>query len=374
METNEEVIYGVVPEIVYERMTDVIKDIVSDVKRLKEARKIRDSLGYLFKAAPSSDDVCFFAVDSSYADPSIMIAGGYIGIVQVASLVVGTRCDEYHDVRVYIEYHPTRDITAVKARLYEREHLIWGLKRKREEKLFFDVAIVDGEILYRGEINIEYASGDEGRIIEQTVENTKRALGLAGEMDTPIVGVLKRSYSRDISIVHGYPDLVINDRLLMTMILEPGEFYVLGTYGDLYKKYKEILESMKHIGSMSDNQSVEIKHRYRWIERIATQGFSEYRDDVYVVYYKPYTPPHSLAVKLEVYPTKSWDISKIVTALALIAGESGFPLALDLADSLSTVSSDMKRLIYSLIKSHIAQEDPELAELVTKLMNPQKPL
>ncbi|MEM4912585.1 MAG: hypothetical protein QW579_00085 [Desulfurococcaceae archaeon] len=62
-----------------------------------------------------------------------------------------------------------------------------------------------------------------------------RASDIAKKTDTPIIGVLKRSYSRDISDLHGLIDLNINDRLLMTMILEPGQFYVQGTYGEIYE-------------------------------------------------------------------------------------------------------------------------------------------
>lgn len=374
METSEEIYVGVAPEIIYTQILKIIEDIVENTSKYREIEELKKELAPYLKKIPGVMETCSFAVDSSYSVPPIEIAGGYIGIIQVAEIIAGTKCNNPPVVKAYVEYHPIRDITGVKARLYEREHLVRALNRKRNNEMSFDIAFVDGEILYRGGLDSETIGSEEIEIINQIVDKTKNALKLSSEIDTPIVGVLKRSYSRDISVLHGFPDLNINDRLLMTMILEPGQYYIQGTYKQIYAKYEAILRSNNIHSKLDQVGKGRLRRRYEWISKLVNMSFPEYRENVFVVYYKPITPPGALAVKLEVYPTRNWNIDKIIVAVSSQTGSTGFPMPIDYVDSLSSISLEVKRLVYSLIKSLISQKDPELAELVTKLMNPQKPI
>lgn len=374
METSEEIYVGVAPEIIYTQIARVIEEIIESTNKYREIGELKKELVPYIKRIHGSIDTCSYAVDSSYSVPPIEIAGGYIGIIQVAEIIVGKNCSNPPVVKAYVEYHPMRDITGVKARLYERSHLNQALGRKKNNELFFDIAFVDGEILYRGGVDKESLTIEERKIVNQTIDKTKTALELAKETDTPIIGVLKRSYSRDISALHGLIDLNINDRLLMTMILEPGQFYVQGTYGEIYEKYRAVLKNKDFADREDPENMSRIRRRFEWLDTLVRQYFSQYKEEILVAYYKPWTPPGALAVKLEIYPTKSWNIEKILSAVISQAGSTGFPVPVDYVDNLSSISPDTKRLVYNLVKSMISRKSPQLAELVTKLMNPQKPI
>ncbi|MEM4717463.1 MAG: DNA double-strand break repair nuclease NurA [Desulfurococcaceae archaeon] len=374
MEINEEIHVGVAPEIIYTKIAELVDQVIENTSRYREIEELRKTLGPYIKKIHGSIETCSYAVDSSYSVPPIEIAGGYIGIVQVSEIIAGPRCNSSPIVKAYVEYHPVRDITGIKARLYEREHLIQALLKKKNNEAYFDLALVDGEILYRGGLDNEVIGVEERDIVNQTVNKTKITLQIASETNTPVIGVLKRSYSRDITVLHGHIGLNINDRLLMTMILEPGQYYVQGTYKEIYEKYRAILGERDQYGELSQEATWRIRSRFNWIEKLVITYFPEYKDKILVVYYKPFTPPGALAVKLEVYPTRSWDIEKIIKAVASQTGSTGFPMIIDYVDTLSYISVDVKRLVYSLLKSLISERDPKLAELVTKLMNPQKPI
>ncbi|MEM4912584.1 MAG: hypothetical protein QW579_00080 [Desulfurococcaceae archaeon] len=67
-----------------------------------------------------------------------------------------------------------------------------------------------------------------------------------------------------------------------------------------------------------------IRRRFGWLDTLVQQYFSRYKEDILVAYYKPWTPPGALAVKLEIYPTKSWNIKKILSAVISQTGSTGF--------------------------------------------------
>lgn len=376
METNEETAVGVAPEILVEEVNKVVKEVLRNTSKYRNLARLRADLKLPIYRIPSPRTACFYAVDSSYSSPSIELAGGYLGIVQVAEILMGETCGSPPAVRAYIEYHPTRDLTSIKARYYEREHLVKALERKKRGELPFDVVLVDGEVLYRGGLeDPEGITREEKLVADYTTDLTVKALEIADELDIPVVGVLKRSYSRDVSILNGLADVNLSDRLLLTMVLKPGQYYVLGSYSEIYGQYQRVLSELRSTEREDAFEQARLaKSRFYWLDQKIMSRYGKVSQRVLVIFYKPSNPPDALAVKVEVHPSKSWGMEDIVALLGAISGNTGFPLPIDYVDELSGIPPGVKSLVYNLLKSMLSSADVELAEMLTKLMNPQKPI
>jgi hypothetical protein len=314
--------------------------------------------------------LCVYAVDSGFTVPPIEIAGGYVWIIQVAEIVMGNSCGGPPRVRAYVEHHPDRDLAGVEAKVYEREALLKGLEAKRRGELGFDIAIVDGEVLtrYGEEVEAE-VSGDALEIMKKATDYTVKALKIAWETGTPVVGVLKRSYSGDIKFSHGFFDLGFNDRAIASIILNHGEYLVLGSYGEIRERIIQRLREKLRDGVPHPRAAA----RARWIEKILN-SYRQHAERVKVVFYKPMLSTVKLAVKTEVAEAGGWSVEKVVSALSKITGSTGFPTPLDYVDALASVRQDIKRLVYELLYSKLYQRNKELATLLSSLVNPQKPI
>ena len=353
-----------------DRVVEKILGSAGNVEMVYELGDLLRKEGLVKSFRDYSGGLCVYAVDSGFTVPPIEIAGGYVWIIQVAEVVMGNSCGGPPRIKAYVEHHPDRDLAGVEAKVYEREALLRALEAKRKGELGFDIAIVDGEVLTRyGEELEAEASGDALEIMRKATEYTVKALDIAHETGTPVVGVLKRSYSGDIKFSHGFFDLGLNDRTIASIILNHGEYLVLGTYVDLGKRITQQLREKFRDEAPHPRASA----RARWIEKILN-SYRQHAHRVKVVFYKPMLSTVKLAVKTEIAETSDWSVEKVVSALSKITGNTGFPTPLDYVDALASVRQDLKRLVYELVYSKLYQRNKELATLLISLVNPQKPI
>jgi len=363
---------GVAPELLSRDIDRVVEEIYAHVVKLKAVRGLSEGLraSGLVGRAGLGRPCCFYAVDSSFTAPPIEIAGGYLGVIQVAELVSGGSCTGSHRLRAYVEYHPNRDLTSVKARLYERMALLHALEARRRGAAGFDVALIDGGLLYRGGLEeYSYLSPEESGVVDEVASLTVRAFETAWETNTPLVGVLKRSYSRDLAALHGLRGVGLSDRVLMTMILEEGEYHVAGDYVSILRGLKSVFEKLE---DEEGEEASLLRSRIQWLESIVNRYKVRVAERVKIVFYKPRSP-RSLAVKAEVYEPRGWRISEVVEALMGSTGSTGFPIPLDYVDQMASITPAVRQLVYDLVKSKLSARDAELAEILMKLVNPQKP-
>lgn len=359
MENREEL--GVIPEILTEELDKLVEDIYEKTIGLREVWNLRDKL-VVDKIPDVSRKYCLYSVDSGFTAPSLEIVSGYFGIIIVSELISGDNCSYPPRCRAYVEYHPLRDLTSMKARYYERLSLRKVLGEKINNKVVFDIAILDGEILYRG-FEAWRVFREEKETARKIVEATNEVFEKSLETNTPIVGVLKRSYSKDLSIIYGLENIELNDRLVMTLLLKPGEMCIIGSYEDIYKKYIEARENRKN-----DREYIYV--RTKWLRELR-ETYRDFFGEVKVVFYKPENPPNALAVKTEIFPS-NWSIGEIVSVLNKTSGKTGFPITVDYVDYLSTIPYSVKELVLNMIKSKLSLRNTELGDLLMKYMNPQR--
>ncbi|MGC9182155.1 DNA double-strand break repair nuclease NurA [Thermogladius sp.] len=367
--SSEEEVY-VAPEVVYEAVREVAEEVFEQAKGVDEVLELGKELRGkgLINKFPEAREACFYSVDSGYTSPPIEVAGGFIGVIQVAEVLMGHSCGGPPRVVAHVRHYSTRDLTEVEARLLERRALLKRLEEKKEGWARFDIAVVDGELLYRGGVEAEPTLSQEEWLAHWRVaEETKSALRLAGETGTPLVGVLKRSYSRDISAVYRAGGIPINDRLLMSLVLEPGEYFVLGSYRELRDR---LAESARRAGG---EVARALYPRLEWLERLNTV-YGSWAGQVKVVFYKPRLTVSPLAVKVEVYEAGGWGLPEVLAALSGVTGSTGFPTPLDYVDSLAHVRPETRRTVYELLHAELSKRDLNLAKLLMSLVNPQKPV
>lgn len=146
----------------------------------------------------------------------------------------GPRCGKGGvEARAYTELWFNEDLTSAVARYYERLTSKKLLEGKKRGELDFDVLLVDGKIVPRA---LPTRRGSSAGLLGKVAELTEEVVGLADRTDTAVVGVLKRSYSRDVVSILGFNQLRLSNKAVMSLIIEPGEYLVTGSHLDIYRE------------------------------------------------------------------------------------------------------------------------------------------
>lgn len=151
-ELPEEVV-GVAPEVVEKVLGKTTTKLVNEIEKVRDiVSVIRDITRSKFtiNTAKEFKELCYAAVDSSYTAPAIELVGGYLGIVVVSTVLYGLKCSKcIVDAKAYTDLWFSNDLTSIYAKYYERLTTLKLLKMKEGGELYFDVLLVDGELIPR---------------------------------------------------------------------------------------------------------------------------------------------------------------------------------------------------------------------------------
>lgn len=367
-----EEVYGVAPEIIEEAVgsvVDKISKLSSTLRVASEVRFMLSSSGELKKVSPAGD-YCYLSIDSSYTSPPLELVGGYLSLIFVVSAMYGTKCyprASGPEISAYVTYDPTRDLTRLEARKFEREKAVEALRRKVRGEIQFDILVLDGEVVPRLSPRLLSGKSTESENARRLVDITDTMVLLSESTGTPLVGVLKRSYSKDALAVLGhFLDVHLSDRAFMTYVLEPGEFFIVGSYGEIVRAYRNLVLAY---GSTQSRQLSPAKYRLAWLEWMLSNSKTASR--MRMAFYRPSSSISSAAVKIEYNPCALSE-EDLVSALVSTSEATGFPAPVDYADSLSQIPGDVKFTLYQLVLQKIAEANPEVAHRLFSLVNPQK--
>lgn len=364
--------FGIAPELVERALSHVVSKIGSVAAVLHLASDVRSRLTAegKIKKAVSAPDRCYLAIDSSYTSPPLELVGGYLGLIFVVSVMYGKTCNPTAsgvELSAYVTYDPTRDITRVEARRFERERAVEMLRKKSDGEASFDVLIMDGEVVPRLSPRVLSGAGEESELARRLARLTDAMVLLAERTGTPVVGVLKRSYSRDALAVLGhFIDVSLSDRAFMTYVLEPGEFVTVGDYVSIASAYQDLV--LKY-GEAFPRDVSPAKYRLAWFKWMLRHSSVAAR--MRMAFYRPRTSWGDTAVKIE-YDTTEVDEDELVSSLVSASEATGFPAPVDYADSLSQIPSDVRFAVYQLALQRISEASPEIAQRLFALANPQK--
>lgn len=348
-----EVPAGVEPELVEEALEEAVEGLANLLGRLEKLRDVGQRLresGRVRVLGPGSP-TCYLAVDSGFTSPPIEVLGGYLSLVQVVTVPYGPTCGGPPAKVLYVHFNPERDDTDAFARVKEREHALKGL----EWLAGIDgpkALLIDGEVVPRFGAR-RRASGEEA--VVKAIEKSRELIREALARGIPVIGVLKRSFSRDVVVAEGLgPELT--DRALMSAVLEEGEYFVAGTYGEIYEGFRT-------------NAPEGLRWRVEWLRWASGD---DYFGDVVVAFYRPHHALFPAATKVEVALPDGLDVGEVLAGLAAVSESTGLPAPIDYVDSLSRVTPEMIYTVYQLLLNRLSSAGHEVAQILLAVVNPQK--
>jgi len=370
-----EEIAGVAPEIVSKVLSKTATKLAREVEKVRayidrirgaiESRRGLDT--FLIGRAGDYDRLCYASIDSSFTAPAIELVGGYLGIIAVVTVFYGSRCarDSRGGVgaEVFTELWFNRDRVNDFAKYYERSAAVRLLEMKRRGEAYFDVLLVDGEIIPRF---LGKAAADP--VKKKLVDIAGRMLELADETDTAVVGVLKRSYSRDLVNILGLHDLRLSDRAVMSLVLEPGEYLVVGSYSYLHQE----LEKLRNMPDVDKNW---LNARLEWCEGLLRNIPSGY--NVKLAFYRALKTLYPTATKVEYVTSDSLHEDSLLSNLVKISTATGLPAPIDEADRLATatLTKEVRQTAYQKLVAEVAKNVGSSARDILPLLsltNPEK--
>jgi hypothetical protein len=342
---------------------------------------VRDRLGVRrFNEIPT-DVLSVLAVDSSWSIPHLELVMGTIAVIVSGYVIVAPQgLGSYGLSFVALRFSSGDDdrftlSLELSAKVKEYVTALRQLKRD------VDIVMLDGP-LYHSMIHEFYIPSRSSNVLEDSrrgsgsklASHTSRALldllDKAGSLGVPVAGVVKRVSSKlllpRLEGLGGVVDVArkYNDKLVASLILEPGEYIVIESYLEEFRKYLEAysLKSvyrriLKIIDYCVEAPEDSLERRLcRYMERTAIAFYKHKGGSV---------APQ--ATRLDVYPGE--DVDKVVAYCMENTTENNVPAPIDYVDRYVRIESQTIKRLHQLLRTHSKGREVEVALNIT---NPQK--
>jgi hypothetical protein len=373
------------PELVLElyklamRVGERLKSTLSVIP--ENYNTVRDRLGVRrFNEFPS-DVLSVLAVDSTWSIPHLELVMGTIAVIVSGYVIVAPQgLGSYGLSFVALRFSGGDDdrftlSLELSAKVKEYVTALRQLKRD------VDIVMLDGP-LYHSMIHEFYIPSRSSNVLEDSrrgsgsklASHTSRALldllDKAGSLGVPVAGVVKRVSSKlllpRLEGLGGVVDVVrkYNDKLVASLILEPGEYVVIESYLEEFRKYLEAYSLknvyrriLKIIDYCVEAPEDSLERRLcRYMERTAIAFYKHKGGSV---------APQ--ATRLDVYPGE--DVDKVVAYCMENTTENNVPAPIDYVDRYVRIESQTIKRLHQLLRTHSKGREVEVALNIT---NPQK--
>lgn len=372
--------------------TIVVKGIEGEVNRIVNSYNINSLITNknsirkelkrmnILKTIPKHDDPrpCLVAIDTGFTSPPLELTGGRLLVIIRSHVFQGcSSCGKYSvsDSVGYIRFTDHSEAIANPlSKIYEREFIKQVLLSKKEGSIDLDLILVDGEIFPRTPPGYSSRYSRESYIMKlykRIIGLTDDILRLALETDTALVGIIKRSYGRDITIRLLNNKLIINDKALATYILMPGEWIDLGRYIDLIYYIKNFLNKYRDV--LDPREWRALNERLSWITSVIRESSNS--SNIGVLVYKAINPSYyMIATKIEYWASNKYPLEKLLAYISSVTGINGVPHPIDLVDSMAIVRKDLLYMIQQQLFNKLYEKtgDKDLALSIAGLTNPEK--
>jgi len=373
------------PELVLElyklamRVGERLKSTLSVIP--ENYNTVRDRLGVRrFNEIPS-DVLSVLAVDSTWSIPHLELVMGTIAVIVSGYVIVAPQgLGSYGLSFVALRFSGGDDdrftlSLELSAKVKEYVTALRQLKRD------VDIVMLDGP-LYHSMIHEFYIPSRSSNVLEDSrrgsgsklASHTSRALldllDKADSLGVPVAGVVKRVSSKlllpRLEGLRGVVDVVrkYNDKLVASLILEPGEYIVIESYLEEFRKYLEAYSLknvyrriLKIIDYCVEAPEDSLERRLcRYMERTAIAFYKHKGGSV---------APQ--ATRLDVYPGE--DVDKVVAYCMENTTENNVPAPIDYVDRYVRIESQTIKRLHQLLRAHGKGQEVEVALNIT---NPQK--
>jgi len=308
------------------------------------------------------------AIDSTFPpEGGLELIGGRL-IVVVAGYVcfAGARhstlpCRDSFTRAWLVESEEHRRSVPLAAKVLEKALTLRLLRDVESGALNARLFLLDGEVIPYQLLFKPSARVSGSSLLSRLHKQSCSMLTRIRELGLSVAGVVKRSYSRLLSARLGEP-LPLNDKAVMSVYLSPGEYAVIGSYGEVLPRYAEIMAAEKRMDP----------DRYRRIveERISS---CEAYGDVVVAFYKPPQPRRgSYAVKVEIYAPYMSPGDLLGSLSSLTNPATGLPYPIDIVDAYTRVEARVMELLRRRMAADLARRGLGEAARLVAHTNPEK--
>ncbi|MFP3307095.1 MAG: DNA double-strand break repair nuclease NurA [Thermocladium sp.] len=368
METSS-IDFWIDPPLLLSIFVDV-KNIVEKMKGTESSNiinEVKALLGDRVKPImEAGGELKAYAIDSSYADPALELVGGVLTVVAYGYVGnTGNEADKFVTGTVFFEdTNEVEKTVAFRSSIMERELAVKLMNEKKRGSRKLDLIVLDGDIaLHPLPYNLP-SKRSERSVVEKTM---KRLLKEAAATGTTIVGVVKRVRSKYVSALMG-KCLPVNDKLLMSMMLDRGQYIELGTFGELLPKWVEV----NYLKCWSDEEYLR-KRRFEEgrsnLEAVFNSELGSLKG-VEVAFYKAMNS--AIATKIEVLDFGGLGLDKVIGFLAGQTTNTGYPYILDTVDTVVRIDTRLLDYVRTLLIRNASEVSSDLINALLQLTNPQK--
>ncbi len=353
--------------------------VVEPIRRsTEEVRKVLDIR--TVDGDPASY-AAILAVDSTWTSPPLELVSGSIAIIVAGYIVATPSTPGFYGVSYVslgrVGYDEERFSTSIEL----RSKILEFETAKRVLERFGDLvelAMIDGPmppaVMYRSFYSpansldpLKDSRKVSGTHLASYVATSLlRLVDIVDELGIPLVGVVKRVSSRFLEPFlrsRGLDSVAeavrrSNDKTLMSYVLRPGEYVVLGTVKQLLETYlaskrKSLFDKLR----LACEAGGELEQKLcRFMERTV------------VVYYMPRTDAlYPQAVRLDIYPVDR--VEEVVSYAMDDSSHTSVPTPIDLVDRFVRMEALSIRRFHELMQSYATDLDTLIAIGFT---NPQK--
>ena len=336
-----------------------VAEIAARALKLKDVvEKLRSRL-VVVKAGDPQREYRVAAVDSTYTTPYLELVGGRLAVVVAGYVLHPPQASPHYTVSRILFDEASDNFDAkveYTSKILERKIALNLLRMKERGKIDIDLVVLDGPILphplpYR----LPRASGTVGTLSRVALDLVEKAR----DTRTSLVGVVKRSYTMFLKAIYG-GETSFNDKTILSLLLKPREYTVLGTYKTLIPK---LIVSRGSRGGRPEELE-----RFREVLKV-----SEHVGNITVVFYKSRNPvAYSQATKAEILDFGGYGVDSIVSHLDVNTSMNGVPHYIDQVDEYVRFESRALELIQQILEARLTQLMGVEGYTISGYTNPQK--
>ena len=369
-------IYGSQPALisVLGKLGRIIRRIEHKINAL---RKLVDETGLSskleFKKIPEevSEDYCIGAIDSTYPPEGLELVGGRLSAIVAGYILYGCKNKKKDTVNIknynvigdvlFYDVEELKDIVYTKAKILEKKVAQTLIDNKLQGLLDLDFLVFDGEIIPYKLLYKTPKSKQRNHRLQKLEEYTLKILKKAKEARISLIGVLKRAYSRALS-VYVNTRIPVNDKAFMSIALRQGEYTCIGRLEQILPRMVKYMRVPRE----------ELRRKYMEAIEENLQQHPEY-GEVQVCFYKPHNPTSfNQAVKLEILDYAKVGVENIIAYLASKTSENAVPYFIDIIDTMVRLEAQALEYVRRRLEAELAKRYERLGIILTGHTNPQK--
>jgi hypothetical protein len=364
------------------RYVNPIRSNINDLRRLLKIK--------VFGKEAGTGGEIVIAVDSTWSKPALELVAGVFGVIISGYVVVGpSGISSYGITDVSLRLGNIENRLNVVIELDSKIMELSTALKAIEKHRYADIIMLDGSLFFSTRptfftpanllsISEAKSTSDPDKLASIASSALIKLLRRCEALGVPVVGVVKRVSSTFIATYIGSADPQlhsklrhINDKVLLSYVLRPGEYVVLDSYLNVFeehlskamdrspsakKRLKGILKTLDKCNTNSSNDLL--------------QELCKYMDSTAVVYYMPKSDMVFRQIaRLDVYPRSA--VEKVLEYVMENTSQNAVPIPIDYVDRFIRLESSAMRRLYklALIYSGEAKEDVSVA---LGLTNPQK--